>query len=87
VGQFCVTTFYGQSGILQESLISPKLFNVYIDEMLVKLNCSGYGCRLGRVNIASIAYADVLLVSGSLVGLQKLVNFLCRIWFELWYYF
>jgi Reverse transcriptase (RNA-dependent DNA polymerase) len=43
--------------------------------MLVKLNCSGYGCRFGKINAATIAYADdVLLLSGSLVGLQCLVN-------------
>lgn len=65
---FVSQPFMAESGILQESFISPKLFNVYNDEMLVKINCLGYGCRLGRVNIASIAYADVLLVSGSLRG-------------------
>jgi hypothetical protein len=72
---FVSRPFVAQSGILQGSLISPKLFNVYINDMLVELNCSGYGCKFGNINAATIAYADdVLLLSGSLVGLQSLVN-------------
>ena len=52
---------------MQESgVLLPLLFSIYIDDLLVKINRSGYGCSVGKVNIGAVAYADdICLLSGS----------------------
>ena len=42
---------------------------------MVKINRSGYGCSVGKVNIGAVAYADdICLLSGSSYGLQQLLH-------------
>ena len=42
---------------------------------MVKINRSGYGCSVGKVNIGAVAYADdICLLSGSSYGLQQFLH-------------
>ena len=54
---------------------SCLLFNLYVNELIVKLQESGYGCKLWVVFAGSILYADdILLISSSLIKLQVMLE-------------
>ena len=49
------------SGVPEGSIISPKLFNCIMDEILKALEISHLGCFLNSSNLGALAYADDLL--------------------------
>ena len=63
------------NGIKQDSIISPILFTVYVDELIARLQASGLGCNIGRSYIGVLGYADDLtLLSPSVNALSKMVG-------------
>ena len=66
--------FSVSNGVRQGGILSPFLFNVYTDELSSHLVRSGYGCHyLGSVN--HLYYADdMVLLSPTPFGLQKLLD-------------
>jgi len=61
-----------KSGIRQRGILSPFLFNIYMDSLITRLRKADLGCHMGRVFVGVIAYADdLLLVSASVVQLQR----------------
>ena len=63
------------NGVRQGGLLSPKLFNVYLDGLSVLLNSLPVGCNIGGTVINHLAYADdVVLISPSVKGLHRLVD-------------
>ena len=74
-GRVLSDTFAVTTGVQHGGVLSPLLFSIYIDDLLVKINRSGYGCSVGKVNIGAVAYADdICLLSGSSYGLQLLLH-------------
>ena len=70
------------SGVRQGGVLSPFLFAVFVDGVLVKLKNSSLGCRVRGLLINAIMYADdLLLLSLSLRDLQLMVN-LCNMEFK-----
>jgi len=64
-----------KSGIRQGGILSPLLFNIYIDSMISALRLSDLGCHIGDTYIGCIAYADdIILLSASLGNLQKMLD-------------
>ena len=64
-------------GVLQEGVLSPVLFALYIDGVISKLKLSDHGVHIGFLFIGCVLYAeDIVLVSASCHGLQRLVNIL-----------
>ena len=54
--------------------LSPFLFAIYVDDLIVKLRQFGFGLYVGSLFIGCILYADNLtLLSCSCYGLQKLI--------------
>ena len=63
------------NGVRQDGILSPKLFNIYIDGLSNILNNSLIGGSFGGMRINHMLYADDLcIVSLSSAGLQKLLS-------------
>jgi len=66
---FCV-----KSGVRQGGILSPFLFNIYIDSVISSLRLPDYGCHLRGEYVGCIVYADdILLLSASVTSLRKVV--------------
>ena len=67
--------FRVSNGIKQGGLLSPYLFNLYVDSLSEQLNRTGVGCLAGVALINHLAYADnMVLVAPSKRALQMLLN-------------
>ena len=74
-GDTCSTSFCVTNGVKQGGIISPMLFNLYMDDLSLKLNCSGIGGYIGISYINHLCYAnDLCLISLSSSGMQQLLN-------------
>lgn len=63
------------NGVKQGGVMSPILFAVYLDELLLKLKDLGFGCHVGPTFAGAIAYADdVCLLAPSLCSLRQMLN-------------
>jgi len=57
-----------KTGTRQGGVISPVLFTVFIDDVLVKLDNSGFGCRIQNICSNAFMYADDLLLLSNTLG-------------------
>jgi len=68
-------SFDVSNGVKQGSVISPLFFTIYVDELICKLEGSGYGCKLGVNYYGILIYADdIFLLSPSFYGLQIMLD-------------
>ena len=73
-----ITNGVRQGGII----LSPLFFNVYMDCLSESL-CTQTGCNVGGVMINHLMYADdLVIISPSAKGLQRLVDIMCCVWSE-----
>ena len=64
-----------RSGVRQGGVNSPWYFSVYINDLIDKLRCSGYGCHLCSLFVGCLLFADdILLLSGSILQLQLMLD-------------
>ena len=69
------SSFSVVNGVRQGGVLSPLLFNIYLDVLLEKLKCTGVGCYAGTQYVGVVAYADdVTLLCPSRKGLQQMLN-------------
>ena len=65
------------NGVIQSGVLSPLLFIVYIDELLLCLKMSSLGCHVGHYYTGAFGYADnVILLAptfSTLNGTMELV--------------
>jgi hypothetical protein len=68
-------SFNIRAGVRQGGILSPLLFNVYMDDLSTQLSLCGSGCHINRKFVGCVMYADdILLMSASVRGLQLLLN-------------
>ena len=67
--------FSVSNGVRQGGLLSPALFNLYMDDLSRQLGQCRTGCLIGNALINNFMYADDLaIVSPSSAGFQQLLN-------------
>ena len=63
------------NGVKQGGVISPRMFTIYIDQLLLRLKKSGIGCHIHGKYMGSLGYADdVTLLSPSIRGLNRMLS-------------
>ena len=74
-GNTCSTKFLVTDGVKQGGILSPCLFNVYMNNLSLSLNSSGIGGSLGDNIINQLCYADDLcLISLCSSGMLHLLD-------------
>ena len=67
--------FKVKNGVRQGGILSPFLFNLYLDDLSVALNDSKVGCMINAVYMNHLFYADdSVLLAPSPSGLSKLMS-------------
>ena len=63
------------NGVKQGGVISPRMFTIYIDQLLLRLKKTGIGCHIHGKYMGILGYADdVTLLSPSIRGLNKMLS-------------
>ena len=74
-GRLLSTPFTVSNGVRQGGILSPFLFNVYMDDLSTRLNKLNIGCTVGYIRINHIMFADdLVLISPSTQGMSKLLS-------------
>ncbi len=67
--------FHVTNGVRQGHILSPFLFNVYMNELSNKLNGCKVGCLISELLINHLMYADDLVIFCSYsAGLQQMLK-------------
>ena len=64
-----------RNGVRQGGVSSGIFFAVYIDQLLIRLRKSDFGCYIREVFLGAVIYADdIFLLSASRTGIEAMIN-------------
>ena len=73
-GDFLSDTFVMRSGTRQGGVLSPILFSLFVDDVLVKLDELNCGCYINNICVNSFCYADdLILLALSLQDMNRML--------------
>ena len=71
------------NGVKQGGILSPVLFTLYIDQLLLRLRNTGVGCHIGNVFTGGLGYADdILLIAPTVYSLRSMLKVCDNFGFE-----
>jgi hypothetical protein len=77
-GSVTSTFFTVTNGVRQGGVLSPHLYNLYMNDLLVQLKEAGVGCKLHGTVANNFSYADdMCIASPSVGGLRRLI-YICH---------
>ena len=63
------------NGTRQGSILSPSLFAVYVDDLLVELRSLGVGCKVAGIFMGAVGFCDdLLLLAPTRDGMQVMLD-------------
>ena len=62
------------NGTRQGSILSPTLFAVYVDDLLVELRNLGVGCKMAGVFMGAMGFCDDLLLAPTRDAMQIMLD-------------
>ena len=72
---FCGEWFPISAGVRQGGILSPTLYNIYVDELISILQKANVGCHIATYFAACLFYADdMCILAPSLKGLQTMLD-------------
>ena len=74
----CSDSFRVVNGVKQGGILSPVLFCIYLDGLLVALNDSKVGCHIGRIYVGALAYADDVTLLAPTPRAMRLQLLICE---------
>jgi len=65
------------AGVRQGGILSPVLFAVYMDTLIVRLRSSGFGCKLADIYYGCLVYADDIMLLSHTANAMRCMLAIC----------